>query len=83
MSSFLIFLFLLLAVNIVVSVVVQSFVKNYYLASIITSVIIAFIYCIISTQEDRLHFYRQRDFYVRFFGSAIVFLLVDCITFIL
>jgi hypothetical protein len=83
MSSFVITLVLLLTVNLIVSTLVQAMVPNYYLASMITSVIIAFLYGILATDEDRLHFFKQRDFYVRFLGSAIIFLLVDCVMFLL
>ena len=62
---------------------VSAVVSNYYLASMLTSIIIAFLYSIFSAPGDRKGMFRDPGFYIRFFGSAILFLFFDAIFFIL
>ena len=81
--SFLISLLICLILNIVVADVVSLLVPDYYLANIVTSVILAFIISLISLPEDKLHFYRNRRFYLSFFTTAIIFLILDAVFFLI
>ncbi len=78
---FIIWLLVCLALNTLVSTLVSLFIPNYYLATMITSIIIAFVYALISQRGDRLHFYKYRNFWLYFLGTAIVFLLFDALVF--
>ncbi|MFA6861195.1 MAG: hypothetical protein WCR56_02295 [Bacilli bacterium] len=77
-GSILICLFL----NMIISFIVQMLVPNYYLAEMIVSVIIAFIYAIFIC-PDKLHFYKYKEFWMYFLGTAVVFLLFDCLFFLI
>lgn len=83
MSSVLISILICIVINFIVSFLVNLFVPDYYLATIITSVIIAFIYSIWETHFDRGHFYRQKSFWINFFGLGILFLIMDFLIFVL
>jgi len=71
-----------LLLNMIVSFVIRSLVSNYYLAEMLTSIIIAFIYAIIIT-PDKAHFYKNRNFWMYFLGTALFFLLFDCLLFLI
>ncbi len=81
--SFIIWLLVCLALNTVVSMLVSFLIPNYYLASIITSIIIAFIYAILVQRGDRAHFYRYRSFWMYFLITAIIFMLFDALSFVI
>ncbi|MDD6240596.1 MAG: hypothetical protein PUA93_03310 [Eubacteriales bacterium] len=80
--SFLIWLLVIFFLNSIVSIVCQALIPNYYIAEIVTSVILSFIFAIIQ-EPDRAHFYRSYGFWVRFLVCAIVFLLFDLLYFLL
>lgn len=82
MFSYLIWLIVFFVLNLVVSLIIGILIPNYYLASIVTSVVIAFLYALLST-FDKKHFYKDRYFWIRFFGLGIIFLLVDWIGFMI
>ena len=83
MTSLILSFLICFLVNTLVYYSVSSFVSNYYLASMLTSIIIAFLYSIFSQSGDRKGMFRDPDFYVRFFGSALLFLVFDAIFFVL
>ena len=81
--NFVFLLIICVVVNTIVYYSVMMFVPNYYLASMIISIIIAFIYAIFSTPGDRKGMFKSKDFYVRLFFSATLFLVFDAISFLL
>ena len=70
-------LFILIMINMVVSVIVSLLVPNTYLASMITSVILAF-FCT-AYNGQRKEKYKTEQFWSSFFFLAIIFLLIDLI----
>jgi hypothetical protein len=70
-------------INLVISAIFQALIPNYFIASMLTSIVIAMIYAIMVLPFDRLRFYKQRSFWVSFFVMSIIFLLLDCLTFML
>lgn len=83
MASFLIWIVLCLVVNSVVSLLVTTLGGNSYLATMITSLVLSFLVAIINTRFDRKHFYRQRFFWVTFMATALIFLLLDLLLFLI
>lgn len=83
MTSFLIWIVVCLAVNSIVSILVTFLGGNSYLASMLTSLILAFLLALMNTRFDRKHFYKYRFFWVSFMGTALLFLIVDLILFLL
>lgn len=83
MVSFFVWLIVCLAVNVVVSLLVGSLGGNAYLATMITSLVLSFLLALMSTPFDRKHFYRYRSFWMYFLITAIVFLIIDLITFLI
>lgn len=82
MSFFIISFIVCFFINIVVSYVIGILIPDYYLAQIITSVLIAFIYSIFVTPDKR-SFYKNRNFWILFLGMSIFFLLLDCLSFLM
>ncbi len=83
MASFLIWIVLCLVVNSVVSLLVTTLGGNSYLATMVTSLVLSFLVAIINTRFDRKHFYRQRFFWVTFMATALIFLLLDLLMFLI
>lgn len=83
MGTFIVWLLVCLAVNVVVSLLVGSLGGNAYLATMITSLILSFLLALMSTPFDRKHFYRYRSFWMYFLITAIIFLLLDLLTFLI
>lgn len=81
--NLILFFVICLVVNTIVYYSVAMFVPNYYLASMITSIVIAFIYAVFSTPGDRKGMFKSKDFYIRLFFSATLFLVFDAISFLL
>lgn len=75
-------LFLCLIINEVVSFLVNLLIPDYFLATIITSIVLSFIFAIFSVQENRSQFYKQKNFYIYFFSLAIMFMILDAFFFI-
>lgn len=75
-------LFLCLIINEVVSFLVNLIIPDYFLATIITSIVLSFIFAIFSVQENRSQFYKQKNFYIYFFSLAIMFMILDAFFFI-
>jgi hypothetical protein len=69
--------------NIAISMIFTWLIPNVYLASMLTSIVISFIYSLFILPYDRGHFYRYKRFWYGFLGMGIVFLLIDVFTFIL
>lgn len=76
-------LFLCLIINEVVSFLVNLIIPDYFLATIITSIVLSFIFAIFSVQENRSQFYKQKNFYIYFFSLAIMFMILDAFFFII
>lgn len=76
-------LFICLIINEVVSFLVHLLVPDYFLATILTSIILSFVFAILSIQENKSQFYKQKNFYIYFFSLAIIFMILDAIFFIL
>lgn len=83
MASFLIWIVLCLVVNSVVSLLVTTLGGNSHLATMVTSLVLSFLVAIINTRFDRKHFYRQRFFWVTFMATALIFLLLDLLMFLI
>ena len=83
MASFLIWIVLCLVVNSVVSLLVTTLGGNSYLATMVTSLVLSFLVAIINTRFGRKHFYRQRFFWVTFMATALIFLLLDLLMFLI
>ena len=83
MVSFVIWLFVCLVVNAIISMLVGSLGGNAYLATMITSLVLSFLLALMSSRYDRKHFYRYKEIWMYFMITAIVFLLVDLITFLI
>jgi hypothetical protein len=82
-SSFIIELIVMILINEAISVLTHIFIPNQYLATIISSVLIAFVFAIIQQWVDRRHFYRYQRFWYTFFITGIVFCLLDFVMFII
>lgn len=83
MFTFILSIIICFVINIAISLIVSFLVPgNYYLAAIITSIVTAFVFAII-TSRDRRHFYKDKYFWIYFFSASIIFLLVDLLTFII
>ncbi len=80
--SFILWLLLCLVLNTVISTLVSYLIPNYYMASLISSIIIAFVYAIL-VQRDKRHFYRYRNFWIYFLATAIIFMLFDALFWII
>ncbi|MFA6625195.1 MAG: hypothetical protein WCS80_05485 [Bacilli bacterium] len=72
-----------LLLNFLVSMLFGYLIPNPYLASMITSIVIAFIYSIWVLPFDRIHFYKYKNFWMYFLIGSIVFLLLDCFSFLM
>ncbi len=83
MGSFFVWLLVCLAVNVIVSMLVSTLGGNAYLATMLTSLILAFLLAWMNTVFDRRHFYRYRSFWMYFLITAIVFLLLDLLVFLI
>ncbi len=83
MGSFLIWIVVCLLLNSFVSFIVTALGGNYYLATMICSLVLALLVAIMNTRADRRHFYRQRFFWVTFLATALVLLLLDMLLFVL
>ena len=84
--SYILTLIGMLGMNMLISFLVRVLVPNYYLASIITSILIALVFSIINTQRqtnDGLRFFRYSSFWMSFFVFAIVLLGIDFLLFML
>ncbi|MCI1735165.1 MAG: hypothetical protein LKM30_05475 [Bacilli bacterium] len=75
-------LLICIALNLVISTIMSILIPNYILAAMATSIIIAFIYAIFSVPNDRAHFYKQKYFWLYFFGMSILFLVIDAFSFL-
>lgn len=82
MTSFLISLFVCIILNTVVFYSVSFFVPNYYLASIITSIVLSLIFSIFRFWQERTGMFKNKNFYICFFGTSILFLLMDAFCFL-
>lgn len=78
--AFRIFIFLLL--NMLISTVVSLLIPNTYLAAMVTSVVLAFIFTAMSTPKGKGKFTSQ-TFWMQYFTLAIAFLLMDALFFII
>lgn len=83
MSSLIISILVCLVLNYVVSLLVSLVVPDYYLATMLTSIIIAFIYSLWNVHFDRGHFYKQKGFWMNFFIISIIFLIMDFLVFVI
>ena len=83
MASFLIWIVLCLVVNSVVSLLVTTLGGNSYLATMVTSLVLSFLVAINNTRFDRKNIYRQRFFWVTFMATALIFLLLDLLMFLI
>lgn len=81
MSDMFFRLFVLILINMVVSLLVSILVPNTYLASMITSVILAFLCSAFNGQGKEK--YRTSDFWSSFFFLSIIFLLIDLVVWII
>jgi hypothetical protein len=84
--SFVLSIVICLVLNLVVSFLVRLFIPNYYLSSIIISIVLSFIFSIISIHgqtQDGLHFFKYPSFWMTFFVTAIIFLLMNFIMFMI
>ncbi|MCR4698804.1 MAG: hypothetical protein K5762_05520 [Bacilli bacterium] len=79
---FLIQIIIIFVMNMAISILFQMMIPDYYLARILTSVVLSFAFAIIQQWEDRLHFYKYPRFWYTFFIVGILFCLVDLITFV-
>lgn len=83
MASFLIWIVLCLVVNSVVSLLVTSLGGNSYLATMICSLVLSFLVALMNTRTERRYFYRQRSFWITFMATALIFLLLDLLLFLI
>lgn len=83
MSGYLLILFICIILNTAINYAFLALTNDYYLATILTSIVIAFIYAIWSCPRPKSQFYKNRSFWMYFFGIGILFLLVDAIMFLL
>lgn len=83
MGSFFVWLLVCLAVNVIISMLVSTLGGNAYLATMLTSLVLAFLLALMNTAFDRRHFYRYRSFWMYFLITAIVFLLLDLLVFLI
>ncbi len=83
MGSFFVWLLVCLAVNVIISMLVSTLGGNAYLATMLTSLVLAFLLALMNTTFDRRHFYRYRSFWMYFLITAIVFLLLDLLVFLI
>ncbi len=74
-------LFVLILINMAVSLIVSLLVPNTYLASMITSVILAFFCSTFNGQGKEK--YKSMDFWSSFFFLSIIFLLIDLVVWII
>ncbi len=77
-----IYFIICLFLNMLISTIIALLIPSYYLAQIVTSVVIAFLYSLLITPERRW-FYKSQRFWMVFFGLSIIFLLLDWVTFAL
>lgn len=76
-------IFMMWVLNTIISMCVHFFIPNYYIAEIIASVVISFIFAVLEQWVDRAHFYRYPRFWYTFFIMGIVFVLFDVLFFII
>lgn len=74
---------LIYILNSVLSVFVHLLIPDYYLAEIIMSVILAFLFALMEQWIDRRHFYKYPRFWYIFFGNGILLCLIDLIFFVI
>ena len=82
MSFFIISFVICFFINMVVSFVISAIFPNFYLAQIISSLVIAFIFAILLS-PDKKRCFITREFWQRFLSSAIILLLIDCFSFLI
>lgn len=81
MSDMFFRLFVLILINMAVSLIVSILIPNTYLASMITSVILAFFCSMFNGQGKEK--YKSMDFWSSFLFLAIIFLLIDLVVWII
>ncbi len=81
--QFLLELLFMYFLNILVSTAVSLIIPDVYLADIITSIILAFIFALMEQWIDRIHFYKYARFWYRFFLVGIFFCLWDLLIFLI
>ncbi len=81
-SRFIVQLLVILILNIAISMLFRVIIPDYYLARILTSVTLSFVFAIVQQWEDRIHFYKYVRFWYTFFIVGILFCLMDLITFV-
>ena len=74
---------LLFALNLGISFLFRFLIPNVYLADILVSVVLAFIFAIVEQWEDRIHFFKYQRFWYNFFITGIIFCLIDLLLWII
>ncbi len=78
MGNFFFRLFILLIINMAVSFFVSALIPNVYLANMVTSVVLAFLFsCFDGRGKEK---FRTADFWSSFLFLSIIFLILDLIT---
>lgn len=76
-------LFLVYLLNSILSILIHLLIPNYYLAEVVMSVTLAFLFALMEQRIDRAHFYKYPRFWYIFFITGIVFCLLDLLFFVL
>lgn len=82
-SRFWVSILILFIINMTVSSLCSILIPDVYLAQIVTSVVLAFVFAIYNQWIDRPHFYKYQQFWYTFFIMGIVFCLFDLVVFLI